>query len=189
MPKNHDGRDLCHFTFADGRRCTLPQFPDDYGLCYHHGQKYRASLHAKEAGCLISHFVQTDILTACDLSCALSYLFSSTAQGVTKPKTAIALGYLAQLMIQTQKLAKEEYLEASNANWSDIVRDGPAFNAEFEKQPTKSSPPTTPSTDPSGAPILTPDPPATGADPDSPTLDSADLSQDNVIVLPPNQNH
>jgi len=24
--------DRCHFTFADGRRCTMPQFPDDMGF-------------------------------------------------------------------------------------------------------------------------------------------------------------
>jgi hypothetical protein len=28
MPKNQYRTNLCHFTFADGRRCSMPQFPD-----------------------------------------------------------------------------------------------------------------------------------------------------------------
>ena len=128
MLKNQDVAERCHFTYADGRRCTLPQFPDDYGLCFHHNIKYKEHLRSQEAGRQISLFLKTDILTACDLSCTLSALFSATAQGFIKPKTAKALGYLAQLMLQTQTLAKQEFLEAYDQPWSDVVSEGPAFN-------------------------------------------------------------
>ncbi len=127
MFKNQDRPDLCHFTFADGRRCTMPQFPDDFGLCFHHGQKYRARLEAKEAGRQVSQFLDTDIVTACDLSSTLSTLFSATAQGYIKPKTAAALAYLAQLMLQTPKRAKEEFLESLQDRWPKVVRESPAF--------------------------------------------------------------
>ena len=127
MPRNPDRTDLCHFTYADGRRCTLPQFPDDYGLCCHHRDKRRAFLEAREAGRQVSRFLETDILTACDLSCTLSALFSATAMGYIKPKTAATLGYLAQLMLQTQERAKAEFLQSGGKSWSKIVRMAPAF--------------------------------------------------------------
>jgi hypothetical protein len=130
MPRNPDRTDLCHFTYADGRRCTLPQFPDDYGLCYHHREKRQAFLEAREAGRQISRFLETDILTACDLSCTLSALFSATAMGYIKPKTAATLGYLAQLMLQAQERAKAEFLQSGGKSWSKIVRKAPAFQPD-----------------------------------------------------------
>ena len=165
MPKNHDGRELCHFTYADGRRCTLPQFPDDMGLCYHHGDQYRASLQSKEAGRQVSEFLSADILTACDLSRTLSALFSATAQGYLQPKVASSLGYIAQLMLQTQKLAKQEYLEAFDDPWPKVVADGAAFNDpepepdEPQSEPQSLSDPaaTLPTRDQLSSPILVPD--------------------------------
>lgn len=130
MPRNPDRTDLCHFTYADGRRCTLPQFPDDYGLCYHHREKRQAFLEAREAGRQISRFLETEILTACDLSCTLSALFSATATGYIKPKTAATLGYLAQLMLQAQERAKAEFLQSGGKSWSKIVRGAPAFQTD-----------------------------------------------------------
>ena len=144
MPKNQDRTDLCHFTFADGRRCAMPQFPDDLGLCFHHGQKYRANLEAKEAGRHVSQFLATDIVTACDLNCALAALFTATAQGFIKPKAACALGYLAQLMQQTQRRAKQEFLESFKDPWSQVVRKGPAFNPPEPESPSLDPPPATP---------------------------------------------
>ena len=133
MPRNPDRTDLCHFTYSDGRRCTLPQFPDDVGLCFHHGQKYRQRLEAREAGRRVSRFLETEILTACDLSCTLSALFGATAMGYLKPKTAATLGYLAQLMLQAQTRAKQEYTDTYVKPWQDVVSDGPAFNdADYE---------------------------------------------------------
>jgi hypothetical protein len=130
MPRNPDRTNLCHFTYSDGRRCTLPQLPDDLGLCFHHGQKYRAHMESREAGRQISRFLETKILTACDLSCTLSALFSATAMGYIKPKTAAALGYLAQVMLQAQQRAKAEFLLSGGKSWSKIVRMAPAFQPD-----------------------------------------------------------
>ena len=127
MPTNPNRSNLCHFTFADGRRCALPQFPDDLGLCYYHGKQYRQHLKALEVGRDIAHFFQTEILTNCDITAALGALFAATAQGHIKPKTATALAYLAQVITQNQQLAKGEFLESSRDNWRKVVRNAPAF--------------------------------------------------------------
>jgi len=127
MSNEQDRACLCTFTFADGRRCQLPQAPDDMGLCYFHAQKFRQRLSAQEAGRQISEFLNTDILTACDLNSAFASLFSATAQGVIKPKTAASLAYLGQLMLQTQRLAKQEFLEAFKERWPKIVQESNTF--------------------------------------------------------------
>jgi hypothetical protein len=81
------------FFFADGRRCQLPPSADDMGLCNFHAKKYRDRITAEEAGRQISESLSNDVLTACDLSSALNTLFSATAQGYIKPKTAATLAY------------------------------------------------------------------------------------------------
>src|ERR1700690_1470826 len=95
-----DRASLCTFTFSDGRRCNLPQSADDMGLCYFHAQKFNNRGRAQAAGQEISQFLNTDILTACDLNSAFATLFAATAQGLIKPKTTATLAYLGQLMLQ-----------------------------------------------------------------------------------------
>ena len=128
MSINQDRPCTCAFFFADGRRCQMPPSADDMDLCYFHAKKYRDHLTAQEAGQQINEFLSSDILTACDLSAALATLFSATAQGYIKPKTAIALTYLGQLMLQTQKLAKQEFLESFDDRWPKIVKESIVFN-------------------------------------------------------------
>lgn len=153
MPRNPDRSNLCHFTYADGRRCTLPQFPDDMGLCYHHREKRQAYLQAREAGRQVARFLHTNILTACDLSCTLSALFDATAQGYIKPKVASTLAYIAQLMLQAQERSKLEYTDTFVKPWEDVVSDGPAFtDDESPDEPDAASVAAEPS------PIITPEP-------------------------------
>lgn len=129
MPKSSDDRaGLCVFTFADGRHCTLPESPDDLGLCYYHARKFINEKNKRLAGQQIARLLSSDISTACDLSAVFNSLFSATAQGSIKPKTASTLAYIGQLMLQTQRLAKEEYLDTFSKSWPDIVYDSPAFN-------------------------------------------------------------
>jgi len=120
------------------------------GLCYFHAKKYRDRLNAEEAGQQINEFLSSDILTACDLSAALTTLFSATSLGVIKPKTTIALTYLGQLMLQTQRLAKEEFLQSFNDRWPKIVQESIVLN-----EPDTSPAPEAPTTQPAN-PILTP---------------------------------
>ena len=130
------------------------------GLCYFHAKKYRDRLNAEEAGQQINEFLSSDILTACDLSAALTTLFSATSLGVIKPKTTIALTYLGQLMLQTQRLAKEEFLQSFNDRWPKIVQESIVFN-EPAPEPAPAAESTnpcltpandTPSDDPNPAP-------------------------------------
>lgn len=201
MPKNHEGRELCHFTYADGRRCTLPQFPDDYGLCYHHANQHHARLASNKAGREISRFLNTDVLTASDLSASLMTAFASTAQGYTKPKTAMALVYLARLLFQVQQVAKQEFLEAFDEKWSKVVEEAPAFNpTELAPGLQPKEPSQTPSSVSQTAPdsILVPEPPPADTVPannDEPAhsgpladeVDEEDDTEENVIALSPSK--
>ena len=128
MSINQDRPCTCMFFFADGRRCQMPPSADDMDLCYFHAKKYRDRLTAQEAGQQINEFLSSDILTACDLSAALATLFSATSLGLIKPKTAIALTYLGNLMLQTQRLAKDEFLESFKDRWPKIVQESICFN-------------------------------------------------------------
>jgi len=139
MSNNEDRPCTCVFFFADGRRCQLPPSPDDAGLCYFHARKFRDRLTAQEAGRQISEFLNTDTLTASDLNSALATLFSATAQGFIKPKTAATLTYLGQLMLQTQRLAKQEFLESFHDRWPKVVQESLTFN--------QSNPPPAPATE------------------------------------------
>ena len=163
MPRNPDRTDLCHFTYSDGRRCTLPQFPDDMGLCYHHGQKRRAFLESRQAGRETSRFLRNDIHTACDLSATLAALFAATAEGYIKPKAAATLAYISQLMLQTQKLAKQEFLEAFEETWPDIVTAAPAFHDPvFWNERLESESQSQPQSESQSTPLLVPDAPPPG---------------------------
>ena len=110
MSINQDRPCTCMFVFADGRRCQMPPSADDMDLCYFHAKKYRDRITAQEAGQQINQFLSSDILTACDLSAALSTLFSA-ALGLIKPKTTIALN-------QTQKLARQKFVQSFDDRWS-----------------------------------------------------------------------
>jgi hypothetical protein len=128
MSINQDRPCTCMFYFADGRRCQMPPSADDIDLCYFHAKKHRDHLSAQEAGLQINEFLSSDILTACDLSAALRTLFSATALGLIKPKATIALTYLGNLMLQTQKLAKQEFVQSFDDRWSKIVKESIVFN-------------------------------------------------------------
>jgi len=130
-----DDDNRCRFTFADGRQCRLPICGDDMGLCYFHAEKYLQRMKAKEAGRRISKFLNTDILTASDFNSALAALFSAAALGYVKPKTTATLAYLAQIMLQTQRLAKQEFLEASTSPWTDVIRQSATFTASVPPSP------------------------------------------------------
>jgi hypothetical protein len=122
-----DRTNLCVFTFADGRHCTMPQSAGDMGLCYYHARKFADKKLRDVAAERISKLLETNITTACDLNAVFNAAFAAAAQGVLKPKLASTLGYLGNLMLQSQQLAKQEYLDTFNHSWSRIVKKAPAF--------------------------------------------------------------
>ena len=162
MSINQDRPFTCVHFFADGRRCQMPPSADDMDLCYFHAKKHYDRLSAQEAGQQINEFLSSDILTACDLTAALSTLFSATSLGLIKPKTTIALTYLGQLMLQTQKLARQESVQSFDDSWTKIVKESIVFN-----EPATPPAPEAPATQ-STNPLLTPanDTPSDDPNPD-----------------------
>jgi hypothetical protein len=124
----------------NGRQCRMPICGDDMGLCYFHAEKYIHRMKAKEAGRRIAKFLNTDILTASDFNSALAALFSAAAMGYIKPKTTATVAYLAQIMVQTQHLAKQGFLEASTSPWTDVIRQS-ATQPEPAPNPAAPYPP------------------------------------------------
>lgn len=145
-----DDNTRCHFTFADGRQCRLPISEDDMGLCYFHAEKYLHRMKAKEAGRRIAKFLNTEILTASDFNSALAALFSAAALGYVNPKATASLAYLAQIMVQTQRLAKQEFLEASTSPWTEVIRQSATFTASL---PAATEPPPNPDAPYAAAPL------------------------------------
>ncbi len=113
---------LCTFTFSDGRRCKMPSYFTEPDLCYFHALKFQKQVKAERAGNQIAKFLNTDFVTACDLSNTFATLFCATAQGYIKPKTAATLAYLGQLMLQTHIHAKQEFQEAFDEDsWQNAI--------------------------------------------------------------------
>jgi len=51
IPKDEPER--CVFYFNDGRRCSMPGFAGDMGLCYYHAHKYQHQVNAEQFGALM----------------------------------------------------------------------------------------------------------------------------------------
>ena len=114
----------CQFSFADGRRCRLPRWETHPTLCISHAragcglhleptkQEAKATLHLQPAqmtnlaGELAP--LSGDFRTATDVNHALGRLFSLLAQNRIPRRNAVALGYLAQLLLQTLPGVREE---------------------------------------------------------------------------------
>ena len=126
IPK--DEPDRCVFHFSDGRRCSMPGFPGDMGLCYYHAHKHRHLVSAEQFGALISEHLNHDALTASDLTAGFATLFRATAMGHIKPKTTIALTHLGQLLFRTQQHAKQEFRDAFKTPWNEVVQESLIYN-------------------------------------------------------------
>jgi len=103
---------VCSFTFADGRQCRLPRLTGHPYLCLFHAKKEAQILSGEQAGQDIANFLSGNYISACDVAKSLARLFSAVAQGHIKPKTAATLAYLGQTLVQTLKLAQDEYINA-----------------------------------------------------------------------------
>ena len=158
MSTNEDNSNRCVFFFADGRRCQLPSAPDDMGLCYFHAHKYRREVHSEQFGRLISAHLDHDALTASDLTASFATLFRATAMGHIKPKTAIALTLLGQLLFRTQQSAKEEFRETFKTPWREVVEESLIYNlpADSEDSSTSSTAPAASTTEATDNPDLDP---------------------------------
>jgi hypothetical protein len=114
---------LCSFCFTDGRRCRIPRSPNHPHLCAFHARKETQSLAADHVSREISSCFPGDYLSACDLSSALGHLICAVAQGHIKTKTATALAYLSQTLVQSIQIAQQEYINAFGTDsWRCAIR-------------------------------------------------------------------
>jgi hypothetical protein len=125
-----DRPDTCIHTFADGRRCKMPQSPDNYGLCYFHAHQHAQKAVSERAGRQVDRFLNTELLTAGELSSTFSALFSATVRGYINPKTARTLAYLGQLMLQTHVAARDEWRGACGSSWQRVFIKGLNYSDE-----------------------------------------------------------
>ena len=158
MPKlrSKDDASVCSFTFSDGRRCSTPRCSTHPHLCYFHAQKEAAAAATQKMGIGIGSWVTGNYVSACDLAGALGRVFSCTAQGKIKPKTASTLAYLGQTLLQSIQAAQHEYVNAYGAdNWRRVIRSGTV--------PPPALPPPAPKPDPAppSAPAPAPAPSST----------------------------
>jgi hypothetical protein len=143
---------LCSFTFADGRRCRTPRSSKHLELCYFHAKKEAEARSLQEIGYDIGTWLTGNYVSACDLSAALGRVFSNTAQGRIKPRTAATLGYLGQTIAQLIPRAQLEYV---NTYGTDAWRAAIRCAAETVPGPAV-RPPTSSSSHPAAAPDPSP---------------------------------
>lgn len=154
---------LCSFTFADGRRCRTPRSSKHPDLCYFHAKKETEARGLQEIGYDIGTWVTGSYVSACDLSAALGRVFSNTAQGKIKPRTAATLGYLGQTIAQLIPRAQREYIHAHGIDaWRDAILSsvetdpGPAVQppSSFRRPASPVAPQNQTPESPSSQPVL-----------------------------------
>jgi hypothetical protein len=103
---------LCQYKFANGRLCGLPAHPKGDGLCFTHFRyvtaeaKPKPPVEADLSADLCSP--AGDYITQIDINHVLGKLFDALAANRISNRRATSLAYIACLITQTQKGAKDE---------------------------------------------------------------------------------
>lgn len=114
----------CQFSFADGRRCRMQSAQP--ALCPAHAsahaitqsEQYRQKFATSLAP------LSGEFRTATEINCALGKVFLAVAQNRIPRRDAVALGYLAQLMLQTLPAVKAEYIAVDGYDaWQQALDD------------------------------------------------------------------
>jgi hypothetical protein len=176
---------VCSFTFADGRQCRLPRRQGHPYRCLFHEKKEAQILAGEQAGQDIANLLSGNYISACDVARSLARLFSAVAQGHIKPKTAATLAYLGQTLVQTLKLAQDEYINAfGTPAWRQTIASNfpprPIPTTPISASPRPAAPPAPPPRSPSPT---TPRPPF--AQPASPTPTSQQPSPSATVPQTP----
>ena len=115
---------LCRFTFANGRSCRMLLSSSHSSLCIFHARKESQATAALKATDTLARSLSHDFITACDLTAAMSQLFTAIAQGHLKPKTANTLAYVGQTIAQTLRMSQQEFISAYGTQaWHSAIRD------------------------------------------------------------------
>jgi len=111
----------CQFFFADGRRCRSPRGEAHPTLCVSHA---RSEAKAAQAASLADELapLSGSFNTASDVNHVLGNLFSLLAQNRIPRRNAVALGYLAQLLLQTLPAVREELTQClGDEAWDETL--------------------------------------------------------------------
>jgi hypothetical protein len=179
--RSKDRASLCLFSFADNRRCRLPRSPAHPHLCVFHARKEAQTLTAEQVGRDIAASFGNGYISACDLTTALTRLFSAAAQGQIKTKAASTLGYLAQTLLQSIHLAQHEYINAFGTDsWRRVIR-----NSFAEPSPPPPPPVIDPEPESQGPAPISSSPVAYKPEPSRPTSTPLQPMTPRAAVPPP----
>jgi len=121
---NADNRNLCCFSYSDGRRCRMLRHRDHPGLCPFHSREERQQLESERIGTELAASLTGHYLTASDINHILGKVFTALAQDRISVKKAKALAYLAQLMLQSLSGVGQEYkFKYSFEAWQRMVKN------------------------------------------------------------------
>jgi hypothetical protein len=113
--------DLCQFPFADGRHCRMPRWKKHDNYCLVHAREEQQLLGVEEVSeQLVS--LSGEFKTASDVNHVLGRLFSLRAHNRISRRDAVALTYMAQLMLQTLPGVRREIMtHQSSRGWDSTL--------------------------------------------------------------------
>ena len=121
---NAANHNLCHFSYADGRRCRMLRHRDHPGLCPFHSREERQRLESERIGTELAASLTGHYLTASDINHVLGKVFTALAQDRISIKKAKALTYIAQLMLHSLRWAKSEtQIRYSPDSWQHMLQN------------------------------------------------------------------
>jgi hypothetical protein len=106
-----DRLSLCHFTFADGRRCRTPRLSTHPNYCHYHVQLEAQSKLSAQLADEISQLLANPNLSSNQLSSAIARLIPAVLHGHLKIRTARTVAYLLQTLLQTIRLSQSDHLQ------------------------------------------------------------------------------
>jgi hypothetical protein len=136
----------CQFFFSDGRRCRQPRWQAHPALCISHANtETQLSAVPNIAADLAP--LSGEFRTATDVNHVLGRLFSLLAQNRIPRRNAVALGYLAQLLLQTLPGVRDEMTRCLGYEaWDETLKsalgeaqteDGAEHKTEAEENETE----------------------------------------------------
>ena len=121
---NADNHNLCHFSYADGRRCRMLRHREHPGLCPFHSREERQRIESERIGTELAATLTGHFLTASDINHVLGKVFTALAQDRISIKKAKALAYLAQLMLASLRGVGQEYkFKYSFEAWQRMLKN------------------------------------------------------------------
>ena len=121
---NAANHNLCHFSYADGRRCRMLRHRDHPGLCPFHSREERQRIESERIGTELAATLTGHFYTATDVNHVLGKVFTALAQDRISIKKARVLCYAAQLMLQSLPALKDETkFKYTYESWDHMLKN------------------------------------------------------------------